>query len=162
MEYLVRKAEIRDLGRISEIYAYAREFMSSHGNPNQWGNSHPPEAMLKQDIEHGELYVISSDEIIHGVFYFKIGEDLTYKEIWNGSWHSDSPYGVIHRIAGDGSGGILGAAVQFAGRYIDHLRIDTHQDNTIMQCALEKKGFHRCGIIHVEDGSERIAYDLLP
>ena len=30
-----------------------------------------------------------------------------------------------------------------------------------MQQALQKQGFHRCGIIHIADGSPRIAYDLL-
>ena len=41
------------------------------------------------------------------------------------------------------------------------LRADTHADNKIMQHLLEKNGFTRCGIIHVADGTPRIAYQKL-
>lgn len=160
MDYTVRKAKTQDLTRIEEIYAAARAFMAANGNPNQWGTHNPPHAQLVQDIEEGKLYVITDGETIHGVFFFWIGEDPTYTEI-NGAWHSDSPYGTIHRIAGDGSGGILRTAVAFAKRHIDHLRIDTHEDNRVMQGAIQKAGFQRCGIIHIADGSPRIAYDLV-
>ena len=30
-----------------------------------------------------------------------------------------------------------------------------------MQAAIEKYGFRKCGIIHVKNGSERIAYDYI-
>lgn len=160
MEYTVRQAKEQDLARIEEIYAAARAFMAANGNPNQWGTHNPPHAQLVQDIEEGKLYVSTDGETIHGVFFFWIGEDPTYTEI-NGAWHSDSPYGTIHRIAGDGSGGILRTAVAFAKRHIDHLRIDTHEDNRVMQRAIQKAGFQRCGIIHIADGSPRIAYDLV-
>ena len=39
-----------------------------------------------------------------------------------------------------------------------NLKMDTHEDNKIMQHALEKNGFVRCGIIITDDGTERIAY----
>lgn len=160
MEYHVRQATSSDLARIEEIYRYARQFMADHGNPNQWGTSNPPTAQLIQDIELGDLYVVTDDTGIHGVFYFYIGEDPTYVQI-DGSWRSDKPYGTIHRIAGDGTGGILKTAVKFGESRIDHLRIDTHEDNKIMQAAIVKQGFCRCGIIYVADGTPRIAYDRL-
>ena len=159
MEYQIRKAEWDNLDRIGEIYAYARAFMAAHGNPNQWGTNHPPRVQLEQDIAEGNLYVVADGENIHGVFYFRIGADPTYAVI-DGAWHSDRPYGTIHRIASDGSGGILGTAVAFGKSRTDHLRIDTHEDNKVMQHAIEKLGFRRCGIIHLSDGSPRIAYDL--
>ena len=77
----------------------------------------------------------------------------------NGKWSSDHPYGTIHRIAGDGSGGILHASVEYCLTKTDYLRIDTHADNRIMQGAIAKEGFTYCGIIYVEDGSPRLAYD---
>ena len=41
-----------------EIYAYARDFMASHGNSRQWGpNRWPPEALLNEDIRSGNSYV---------------------------------------------------------------------------------------------------------
>lgn len=160
MAYAVRKAKTEDLQRIEDIYKFARQFMAENGNPNQWGKTNPPTAQLQQDIRQGELYVVTDENGIHGVFYFYIGPDPTYSVI-EGQWHSDTPYGTIHRIAGDGSGGILSTAVAFGRGKINHLRIDTHEDNKIMQKAVTKQGFRRCGIIHIADGSPRIAYDLL-
>lgn len=161
MEYQIRKARWEDLPRIEEIYANARKFMAETGNPNQWGNTTPVTSLLEDDIRKGDLYVMTYENIIHGVFYFYIGIDPTYGVIEDGQWRSDTPYGTIHRIAGDGSGGTLAAAVAFGKKRIDHLRIDTHEDNKIMQRAIAKQGFSRSGIIHLANGSPRIAYDLL-
>lgn len=161
MEYQVRKAQMEDVPVILTLYANARRFMAEHGNETQWGQEYPPEILLHQDIYQGNLYVIADDREIHGVFYFSIGADPTYAQIFEGVWHYDDPYGVIHRIAGDGTGGILRTAVQFAFQHIRYLRIDTHADNYVMQSALEKLGFSKCGVIFVEDGSPRIAYDSI-
>lgn len=158
--YRVRGAVKEELPRIEEIYAYARDFMARTGNPNQWGMSHPPLSQLREDIANGNLYVVEDGGEIHGVFAFFLGEDPTYSYIEDGAWHSDRPYGTIHRIASDGSGGILAAALAFARSKIDYIRIDTHRDNKVMQHTLDKHGFRRCGIIYLADGNPRIAYDL--
>lgn len=161
MQYTVRKATWMDLPRIEQLYADARRFMAETGNPNQWGNTTPVTSLLEDDITKGLLFVIVNEGVIHGVFYFYIGVDPTYGEIEDGAWTSDTPYGTIHRIAGDGSGGTLATAVAFAKERINHIRIDTHEDNKIMQRAIAKQGFDRCGIIHLANGSPRIAYALL-
>lgn len=161
MQYTVRKAQTGDLPRILEIYAYARRFMAENGNPTQWGTNKPGEALLRQDIREEKLQVVVSNEKIHGVFYFSEGEDPTYGVITQGQWLSDAPYGTIHRIASDGSGGIFGACLQWCLERQQHLRIDTHRDNVVMQHVIEKNGFSRRGIIFVEDGTERIAYERI-
>ena len=161
MEYTIRTAQFADLDRIEEIYAYVRNFMAAHGNPTQWGTTEPPHEQLVDDIQQKLLFVVTSATQIHGVFYFYIGEDPTYTHIYDGSWRSDTPYGTIHRIAGDGSGGILKAAVEFCREKISHFRIDTHGDNTVMQNAVARLGFQRRGIIYIQDGTRRIAYDMI-
>lgn len=161
MRYHIRKAVPGDMPMILEIYAYARRFMAEHGNPHQWSGGHPREELLLDDIRRGDLYVVASEQRIHGVFAFLLGEDPTYARIYDGAWHHDGPYGTIHRIAGDGSGGILHACVTFCRQVIGHLRIDTHHDNIVMQNAVLKEGFRECGIIFIADGSPRIAYDRL-
>ena len=161
MEYVIEKATMEDLPRIEEIYAHARSFMAKTGNPNQWGTSHPSLVQLRRDNEKGSLYGVKNGGEIHGVFYFCVEPDPTYAVIYDGNWHGDRPYGVIHRIASDGSDGILRAAVRFALIRTDYLRIDTHRDNAVMQGALSKQGFQKCGTIHLADGSTRIAYDLM-
>ena len=66
---------------------------------------------------------------------------------------------MIHRIAGIG-GGIFTDALDFCRRKTNHIRIDTHHDNKPMQHVVEKAGFSRRGIIYVDDGTPRIAYEL--
>lgn len=161
MSYTIRHARPEDLPRILEIYAYARSFMARTGNPNQWGKNNPPRERTEADIQSGQLYVITEEEKIHGVFFFSTEPDPAYRTMYEGSWHSGSPYGVIHRIAGDGFGGIVKTAVDFARTRADCLRIDTHEDNRVMQHTLEKIGFAYCGIIHLANGDPRLAYDLL-
>lgn len=161
MVYTVRKAISDDLPRIQEIYAHARKFMAENGNPNQWGDSHPAKSVLEDDITKGVLYVVENETGIHGVFAFILGEDPTYLQIFDGTWRSNTPYGTIHRIASNGSGGILAAALAFARKSINHIRMDTHADNHIMQRSLTKAGFSKRGMIYIADGTPRIAYDLL-
>ena len=155
-------AEKSDLPRILEIYAYARNFMKNTANPTQWGDHFPPEELLISDIEMGQLYVVKVNQEIHGVFAFIIGEDPTYMHIEQGAWRSDTAYGTIHRLAGDGQvSGIFSSVVEFCSRKIPHLRVDTHKDNQVMQHLIEKNGFMPCGIIHIADGSPRLAYERL-
>jgi len=159
MLYRIRQAVPRDMPRILDIYAYARHFMADHGNPYQWGDHHPREEQLWEDIRRGDLFVIACGMDIHGVFAFLWGEDPTYARIYDGAWHYNVPYGTIHRIAGDGSGGILHACVEYCEKLVGCLRIDTHHDNVVMQNALHKEGFRECGTIYIADGTPRIAYD---
>lgn len=164
----IRLAEEKDLPEILELYAHARKFMAENGNPNQWGKNHPPQAVLETDMEKQQLYVcVTEPETggaaeIYGVFAFIMGEDPTYAQIENGGWKSDTPYGTIHRIAGNGrKKGLFAECMEFCTKKCRHLRIDTHADNAVMQHCIEKSGFCRCGIIYVGDGTPRIAYEYV-
>ena len=162
---IIRKSSVQDLNRIMEIYAYAREFMAQHGNPNQWGPTNwPPEALIRADIADGNSYVCVNDEgKVVGTFFFVQGKDIepTYREITEGAWLDDSPYGVVHRIASDGSEKGIGTfCLSWAYSRCGHLRIDTHGDNAVMQNLLRKEGFVHCGTIYVEeDNDPRLAYE---
>lgn len=155
----IRLAGKEDLPEILEIYAYAREQMRKNGNPTQWGNDRPLLAAIIEDLEKERMYLILSEGLICGVFVFYIGDDPTYQIIKNGAWLNDLPYGVIHKVASnDRAGGILSAALTFAEKRTNNLKMDTHRDNRIMQRLLERNGFIKCGIIYTDDGTERIAY----
>ena len=157
----IRLAQLDELDEILKIYEYAKKFMIETGNPTQWTGGYPQRELLEQDIANGGLYVVTEETGICGVFYFVIGPDPTYALIENGSWNSDQTYGTIHRIAGNGTGGVFGAALDFCRNQIDYLRIDTHEDNKVMQHVVTKYGFLSCGIIYTDDGTPRIAFDRL-
>ncbi len=161
----IRHTQEQDLDRVMEIYAYARKFMAEHGNPKQWGATNwPPRDLVAQDIRRQKSYVCTQDDRIAGVFYFDAGEDIepTYRDI-DGAWKGGPRYGVVHRIASDGSVKGCGAfCIDWAFAQCGHLRIDTHGDNTVMQNLLKKLGFAYCGIIHVEeDDDPRLAYEKM-
>ena len=160
-DFRIQQAQMEDMDAILGIYARARDFMATTGNPTQWKDGYPGRELLVQDIRSKELYVVKNKERICGVFFFRIGDDPTYEYMENGSWRSNDPYGTIHRIASDGSGGIFQSCLKFCRSKICHIRIDTHQDNKPMQHVLEKHGFSSRGIIYVQNGSPRIAYDLI-
>lgn len=155
---MIRKAAAADLPEILRIYAAARAYMKASGNPTQWGDHHPAQPLLEEDIRLGRLYV-EEDGGLHGVFALLFGDDPTYAVIEGGSWLSDAPYATIHRIAADGQRpGFFPRALRYCLGLCGNLRIDTHADNRTMQHQIEKCHFVRCGIIYVEDGSPRIAY----
>jgi len=160
----IRNSTLADLPTMLDIYARARRFMAENGNPNQWGQTNwPPEALLRADIASGDSYVCVEDGRVVGTFFFRRGLDVepTYREITDGAWLSDSAYGVVHRIASDGSiRGVGKFCIDWAFARCGHLRIDTHGDNTVMQNLLNKNGFVHCGTIYVEeDNDPRLAYE---
>ena len=162
----IRHTTPEDLPRLLEIYRQAREFMAARGNPNQWGPTKwPPEALLRQDIAAGHSYVCTAGERVVGTFFFINGPDIepTYRVIEDGGWLDDSPYGVVHRLAGDGSRpGIGQFCLEWALEQCGHLRVDTHGDNRVVQALLQRMGFTHCGTIYVEeDDYPRLAYEKM-
>ena len=161
----IRKTEMKDLARLMEIYVHARAFMIENGNPKQWAaHNWPPEELIKEDIKAGKSYVVVNDRgRVVGTFFMDFGEQIepTYNVITDGAWLKDGPYGVVHRIATDHSEHGIGAfALNWAFEQCGHLRIDTHEDNAVMQHLLLKLGFKRTGIIFIERGHEpRIAFE---
>lgn len=160
---MFRGAVRADMARILDIYARAREFMAKNGNPTQWGDNYPSPELLEEDIDTNRLFVYMVNGQMQAVFAFVLGEDPTYKVIEDGQWLNDTlPYGTLHRLASAGeSKGIGKAVVEWCLEHCESLRADTHADNKVMQHLLESEGFTRCGIIHVEDGTPRIAYQRL-
>ncbi len=155
---MVRKAQLSDWDDLMEIYAAARSFMKQAGNPTQWGDSFPPEELIRSDLRLGQNYVCLVDGRVQAVFAMIPGEDPTYQEI-QGAWLNDLPYCAVHRVASRGEvRGLASVILQWCLDQCGNVRIDTHDDNLPMQRVLEKNGFVKCGRIRLEDGSPRIAY----
>lgn len=156
----IRRATTDDLDAIMEIIGNARAYMRAHGNAEQWPEGHPSRALFEADIAAGNSYIVEDEDGILGTFAFVPGPDPTYLEIEDGSWHSDAPYFAVHRVASAGKkGGFTRAAFSFAAQHASYLRCDTHASNLPMQNALTRFGFEYCGVIHLEDGSPRVAFD---
>lgn len=160
-ELQLRKTTVADLPRLQEIYEIARRFMATTGNPNQWTDGYPIDELLLDDIRQGDSFVWLSEDRIVGSFVLRSGDDPTYTKIYDGAWLNDEPYATIHRIASSGEvKGLFAKTIEYALTQYEHLRIDTHRDNRVMQHVIEKAGFSYCGIIYCWENAERLAYQL--
>ena len=163
MSARIRKATPEDLPALLEIYKKARAYMARTGNPRQWGSTNPPRKLLEDDIRRGFLYLHETDTgRPYGAFTLLPGADPTYGRIEGGAWRSDAPYCTIHRLASDGSRrGVFARTLAFCLAVCPHLRIDTHEDNRIMQKLVTEHGFQYCGVIRLANGEPRLAYERL-
>ena len=155
----IRNAKRAELDEIMGIYEKARQFMSANGNPTQWWDGYPPRELISDDIEQKKLFVCEDEGEIAAVFYFAVENDPTYEKIYDGAWLNDNDYAVMHRVAVAKKGkGVISNCFEYCLSRCSDLKIDTHKDNIPMQRALEKNGFSYCGIIYIDAGDERIAY----
>ncbi|MBQ6453377.1 MAG: N-acetyltransferase [Coriobacteriales bacterium] len=153
-----------ELPELMGIFDIARRFMWENGNPSQWPAGTPSVDAVEKDIADGVLYVIEGDDgRTHAIFKLIDYPDPTYSYIEDGAWLDDSPYATLHRVASDGTmRGVFAQAVAFAKQLgYTHLRVDTHADNIPMQRAIAKCGFTYTGVIYIEDGSPRKAYEWI-
>lgn len=155
---IIRKTNFADLPEIENIYATAKVFMAKNGNPNQWRGDYPNQIDAKDDIEKGVGYVCEENGEILAVFAFAKDIEPTYNYI-DGAWLNAEPYAFIHRIAVKYHGkGIADFCLNECFKLYPNLRIDTHRDNIPMQKLLKRNGFCYCGIIYLENGDERLAF----
>lgn len=137
-----------------------RQKMIDSGNLHQWTNGHPGKKQIESDIMNGNSYLIVADEEKPiATFAFIKGFDPTYARIEGGHWLNHEAYGTLHRVASiPGTKGIMDTIVDYCFRKVENIRIDTHQDNLPMQRALKRLGFAYCGIIYLENGDPRVAF----
>ena len=160
----IRHTRPEDVGRLLELFESARRIMRADGNMHQWTGGYPSIKVVEQDMARGCSYVCQDEQgTIIGTFAFIPGIDPTYLTIYNGRWIEDTrPYGTIHRLAStEDSHGVAEACIRWCYSQIPNLRADTHRDNRILQHILTKHGFRYCGIIHLLNGDERLAYQKI-
>lgn len=160
----IRKASLpKDSGRLMEVFAAAKGIMTADGNTNQWTDGYPSLDIVQSDIEKDGGFVVEDDGKIVAYFAFLPSPEPTYDKIYDGKWLDNSkPYHVIHRIASfPEAHGIFQSIMEFCFANERNIRIDTHRDNKIMQHNIEKHGFKYCGIIHLANGDERLAYQKM-
>ncbi len=162
-KYNIRLANEQDIHNILLVMDEAKKIMRSSGNLHQWSDGYPSADIIRHDIALGGGYVIEEAFRIVGYFALLPSPDPTYAVINNGKWLKESlPYHVIHRIAGvPNAHGIFQSTMDFCFQIDSNIRIDTHRNNTIMQHNLQKHGFTYCGIIYLENGDERLAYQKI-
>lgn len=163
--FVIREAKRNTIPLLQEtVFVEAKQKMRESGNMNQWTSDYPSVQQLQKDMIYGNGYVVvNQDKVPVAYFFLTERGEPTYKEIYDGEWlDNTSTYAVIHRLASLKSvHGIATLVFEWASIYYDNIRIDTHRDNSPMQHIVKKNGFKYCGIIHLENGDERLAYQRI-
>lgn len=162
----LRKSTTLDIDPIMSIIGQAQRFLKEIGI-DQWQNNYPNIETIESDIENGYSYVLIKDSVIIGTVAVSFDGEKTYDTIYDGKWISNGPYAVVHRMAvndnfrGKGIGRIIIQNIENMAldNNVKSIKIDTHRGNLPMQNMLKNCGFQYCGIIYLEDGNERLAFE---
>ena len=138
---------------------------------DQWQDGYPDEDKIELDISNNDSYIIIDDlDRTIGTTVFTTKSERAYNSI-QGKWltKEEAKYGVIHRLAVGDKYRKLGLArfvfeechKRLKEQNIGSLRIDTHEGNKGMQHLLKDIGYSYCGIILLESGAERLAFEIV-
>ena len=150
--------------KVLSIYEDGRLSLKERG-VNQWLDEGPSLESLLEDMKNNFSYVLEDGEEIVGTTAVTEGVDKTYLEI-EGAWLNGEDYVTVHRFAvsqkqrGNGYGKKMFKEIEELAKSkgIKNIRVDTHKDNESMNGLLKSLGYKYCGIIRLENGDLRNAY----
>lgn len=163
-----RKAVESDIKEIISIINQA-QIHFKECRIDQWQDNYPNIETIKKDIFNNYSYILSKDGIIVATVAISFQGEKTYETIYDGQWSSNDEYAVIHRLAVHEKYKGLGLSNKIIKniekmtleKNIHSIKVDTHKDNISMKQVLIKNNFKYCGIIYLEDRSERIAFEKI-
>ena len=165
-EIQLRQAQEADLERIWQIILQAKEQMRLR-NSTQWQDGYPTVECITNDIHKGYGYVLFREEGIIAYAAVVFDGEPVYDNI-QGTWLSDYPYVVVHRIAVADEAKQQGIATLFMQKIeelslekgIRSFRVDTIADNLYMHKIFANLGFTYCGEVFY-DKNQRMAYEKI-
>lgn len=163
-----RRSKKEDIHKIMYIIKEAKEYLKEN-NIDQWQDGYPTEGTILDDIKSNESYIAVENDVVIGTVAISFRGEKTYEKIYEGSWLSKEAYVVIHRIAvtrelkGRGIAcNIIKEIEKIALKNnMYSIKIDTHEENNVMQNLLVKNNFKYCGVIYLIDKSKRIAFEKI-
>ena len=160
--FAVRNATLGDLDHIMEMVDHSRSIMRANGNNSQWGG-YPGRDLIGNDITTGIGHVMTEGSRVVGYFAMLTQPEPTYEYIEDGLWLDDTtPYVTLHRLACvPGVQGIARCAFEWGEAHAPSVRVDTHLDNHIMLHIINGRGYTRCGVVYMQDGSPREAFQKM-
>lgn len=178
----MRYATTADIEQILAITDSARRFQRQCGF-RQWEDGYPAYENIAADIAAQGAYIFenegtsakAADITIEGSNIVERENIVAYAYLTEGDaeydrlsriWHYPGPYGVIHRLAITPNFRGQGLAAQIlamseahlAAQGIRAMRIDTGQDNIVMQRILSRADYTCRGLHHFSWGP-RLAYE---
>lgn len=162
--FILQPADRKEAEKAMALIDEAKEFLKSQGI-DQWQTGYPDMETIIGDLAHGRGYFIGEGSSAAAYLCIDFAGEASYETL-QGSWKSDLPYAVVHRMAISGAyrgHGIASIAFQLIEELciqkgIYSVRVDTDEKNAIMRHVLEKNGFDYCGTIWF-DNSVKYAYE---
>lgn len=160
----LRKAKRNEAKLCYQCIEDARVYHKSMGFV-QWHKDYPTQQTILDDIEQKVGYVFEDEKKIIGYCCMIIGDEPAYHKI-EGAWKTNRPYAVVHRMAFDQKArgeGLSKKAFDLIKKFcqsndIYAIRVDTQDENKVMQHILDREGFQYCGLIQF-DGGPKLAYE---
>ena len=166
----IRKTCGSDIDSLMEIFCEARRTIATLGI-DQWQNGYPSTSVVEEDVARGRSFCVEHEGRVCGTFVL-VDREPTYDVIQDGHWltgDDSRDYIAMHRVAvpvAMRGQGVPRLMIDFAAELARHsgkrsIRIDTHHGNVVMRRMLEKNGFSYCGVIYLENGDARVAYEKI-
>lgn len=164
MQYSFRKATAEDLSQIWDILKEAIKRRKAEGS-NQWQDGYPNPDVVRVDIEKGNGYVLTDDNIVIGYCAILINDEPEYVNL-RGKWLTEGDFVVYHRVAiaekylGQGLAQKMLKHVESYAleNNIRSVKADTNFDNIGMLRIFEKLGYTYCGEVTFR-GTPRKAFE---
>lgn len=159
---IIVKAKKGDINQVLDITVEQREYLKNAGIP-QWQGTYPNIDTYAKDVELERLYVLKDEDKVIG-FFALIYPDHNYDYIEDGKWLDTSEYIAVHRMAVTSSykgRGCSSFMFDWIKENYDHIRVDTHLLNKVMNASLIRNGFTYTGVVYMEDKTPRNAYEWI-
>jgi len=164
----IKSSSIQNVPAILDIIKDAQNYLKNL-QIDQWQDGYPNQKQIELDINNKDSYVITNElNKVMGTVVFTTKPESTYNNI-DGEWITEpqATYGVIHRLAVSDKFRSAGIArfvfdkceQKLKDLKINSLRIDTHRDNIGMQKLITSMGYKYCGVIYLNSGAERLAFE---
>jgi ribosomal protein S18 acetylase RimI-like enzyme len=147
---ILRKALIKDLNIILDIYKSAIEVLDSNGIA-QWDDIYPSKEIITNDILDNYMFVGEIDNQIVSVFVLN---QICDDEYANGNWqYQDASFYVVHRLCvnpefqGKGIGRMIMMLIEdmLKNNGVQTIRLDAFSMNPVALRLYETLGFQKVG-----------------
>jgi|AGTN01.3.fsa_nt_gi Acetyltransferases len=156
MDTVFRPATVSDADAAGELFAQAIAHMRQNGI-EQWDEIYPSEAVLRADIEGGEMHVLTRGGELLSAVVINARQDAEYA---GGDWRCGDNAAVIHRLCVHPKfqrQGIARATMRHAERLISGwgygcIRLDAFTQNPYALRLYESLGYRKAGEVMFRKG----------
>ena len=160
----LRTARLNEAEKCYQCIEDARAYHRTLGF-EQWHPDYPTQQTILEDIAQNNGYAFIDENEVIGYCCIIAGDEPAYYEI-EGAWKTDQPYAVVHRMAFSRNARGTGLSKEAwklikdlcLSKHINAVRVDTQEENKVMQHILVREGFEYCGLVQF-DGGPKLAYE---